>query len=78
MGTELFVAKRFFEIGSDSDITPTENEEHLRSELICLKTAFWMLNKFKEHAKANSIEIASGKGYSVSALCFINFVTQTL
>ncbi|EDR07665.1 uncharacterized protein LACBIDRAFT_327547 [Laccaria bicolor S238N-H82] len=59
MGTELFVAKRFFEIGSDSEITPAENEEHLRSELVRLKTVFWMLNKFKEHAKANSVEIAN-------------------
>ena len=78
MSTELFIAKRFFKVGSDSEITPAENEEHLRSELICLKTAFWMLSKFKGHAKANSIEIASGQGFLVSTLCFINFVTQTL
>jgi len=75
---QLFVGKRFFEIGSDSEITPAENEEHLRSKLVCLKTAFWMLNKFKEHAKVNSVQIASSKDLLVSMLFFIYFITQTL
>jgi len=35
----------------------------LRSELIRLKTVGWMLNKFKEHAKENGVEIATGMSY---------------
>jgi len=40
----------------------------LRSELIRLKTVGWMLNKFKEHAKENGVEIATGMSYCIKTM----------
>jgi hypothetical protein len=54
------VAKRFFEIGSESLVTAAENEEFLSCELTRLKNADWFLVKFKKIAKENNVEIATG------------------
>jgi hypothetical protein len=54
------VAKRFFEIGSDAEVTASENKDYLEKELIRLKTAAWFLNKFKLQAKACGVEFSSG------------------
>ena len=48
--SEVFVVKRFFEIGSERPVTAAENEEFLNCELTQLKTANWFLAKFKKIA----------------------------
>jgi len=60
IGSDHYVAKRFFEIGSDAEVTASENKDHLEKELIQLKTAAWFLTKFKSQAKECSIEFSSG------------------
>lgn len=60
IGSELYVAKRFFEIGSGREVTADENKANLEYELIRLKTAGWLLTKFKSLAKEYSIEHSSG------------------
>ena len=64
--SDLFVAKKFFEIGSDNAITPDENADVLKCELVRLKTATWFLKKFKAAAKEMKVDIATSKLSSVS------------
>jgi hypothetical protein len=58
IGSELYVAKKFFEIGS-GEVTAGENAAHLENELIRLKIAEWFLSKFKSQAKEHGVEFAS-------------------
>ncbi|KAF8886423.1 kinase-like domain-containing protein [Gymnopilus junonius] len=57
--SELYVAKRFFEIGSGTMVTANENKASLENELIRLKNAEWFLAKFKDIAKENGVEFSS-------------------
>ncbi|KAG5649205.1 hypothetical protein H0H81_005423 [Sphagnurus paluster] len=59
MDSKLFVAKKFFEIGSDDSVTADENAEFLKCELIRLKTATWFLKKFNAAAKEMKVDIAT-------------------
>ncbi|KAF8901850.1 kinase-like domain-containing protein [Gymnopilus junonius] len=59
IGSELYVAKRFFEIGSGTMVTANENKASLENELIRLKNAEWFLAKFKDIAKENGVEFSS-------------------
>ncbi|KAF8963109.1 kinase-like domain-containing protein [Flammula alnicola] len=59
IGSDHYVAKRFFEIGSDAEVTASENKDHLEKELIRLKTAAWFLNKFKSYAKECGVEFSA-------------------
>ena len=52
--------KRFFEIGSGTEVTADENKANLENELIRLKNAEWFLAKFKSQAKDNGVEYSSG------------------
>jgi hypothetical protein len=61
IGSDRFVAKRFFEIGSDEEVTAPENKKFLEDELIRLKTAAWFFEKFKVFAKERAVEFSSGK-----------------
>lgn len=59
IGSELYVAKRFFEIGSGIEVTAPENKANLENELIRLKNAEWFLSKFKALAKDSGVEFSS-------------------
>jgi hypothetical protein len=59
LDSELYVVKRFFEIGSGIEVTADENKANLESELIRLKNAEWFLAKFKSQAKDNGVEYFS-------------------
>lgn len=59
IGSDLYVAKRFFEIGSDADVTANENKTQLENELIRLKNVEWFLTKFKALMKDSGIEFSS-------------------
>ncbi|PPQ75329.1 hypothetical protein CVT25_005119 [Psilocybe cyanescens] len=58
IGSDHYVAKRFFEIGSDAEVSASENKDYLERELICLRTAGWFLAKFQTLAKERRIEFA--------------------
>ena len=68
MDSELFVAKKFFEIGSDDSVTADENAEFLKCELIRLKTATWFLKKFKAAAKEMKVDIATSKWFFLTQI----------
>ncbi|KAF8908220.1 kinase-like domain-containing protein [Gymnopilus junonius] len=59
LDSELYVVKRFFEIGSGKEVTADKNKANLESELIHLKNAEWFLAKFKSQVKDNGIEYSS-------------------
>ncbi|KAF9523529.1 kinase-like domain-containing protein [Crepidotus variabilis] len=59
IGTTLFVAKQFYDVGSVGPIvTANENEVGLSNDLIRLKSASWFLDKFKSYSKDKGVEIA--------------------
>jgi len=41
-------------------VTAAENEDYLKSELIRLKTASWMLENFKKLASKHKVKICAG------------------
>ncbi|KAF8959843.1 hypothetical protein BDZ97DRAFT_1906085 [Flammula alnicola] len=59
IGSDLYVAKRFFEIGSGREVTADENMANLENELIRLKNVEWFLSKFKALAKDRGVEFSS-------------------
>lgn len=61
IGSELYVAKQFFEIGSGKEVTADENKTNLESELIHLNNAEWFLAKFKTLTKDSGIEFSSSR-----------------
>ncbi|EDR04435.1 uncharacterized protein LACBIDRAFT_330566 [Laccaria bicolor S238N-H82] len=60
IGSDLYVAKRFFDVGSGREVTAEENTANLENELIRLKMVGWFLHKFKALAKEHSVEFSSG------------------
>ncbi|KIM35059.1 hypothetical protein M413DRAFT_79793 [Hebeloma cylindrosporum] len=61
IGSTLYVAKRFFEIGDGKDdVSAADNKKYLMSELDRLKMTAWFLRNFKSHAKQNNVEISTG------------------
>ncbi|KIK05771.1 hypothetical protein K443DRAFT_120371 [Laccaria amethystina LaAM-08-1] len=59
IGSNHYIAKKFYEIGSDSEVTASENKVHLEKELIQLKMAAWSLEKFKAQAKERNFEFSA-------------------
>jgi len=52
--------KRFFEIGTDIEVSVAENEDYLKSDLIRLKMVLWMLEKFKQATRKSKAGISTG------------------
>ncbi len=65
IGSDRFVAKRFFEIGSPEEITWSENKRYLEDELVRLKMAHWFFEKFKSAAKEVNVEFCSGNIFPI-------------
>ncbi|EDR01742.1 uncharacterized protein LACBIDRAFT_333002 [Laccaria bicolor S238N-H82] len=59
IGSDLYVAKRFFDVGSGREVMAEENTANLENELIRLKMVGWFLHKFKALAKEHSVEFSS-------------------
>jgi len=68
--------KRFYDIGSDSEVTASENKVHLEKELIRLKTAAWFLEKFKAQAKEKNVEFSAGA--KLAYLCIYRLTAHYL
>lgn len=65
IGSELYAAKRFFEIGSGMEVTADENKANLENELIRLKNLEWFLSKFKALARDSGVESSLSKYISI-------------
>ena len=59
---DLFVAKRFFNIGAGSNVgmSDADNEKYLRAELIRLCQGSWFLSRFRDLARQRGVGIFSG------------------
>lgn len=66
IGSSIYAAKRFYELGSENDVTADENKDYLEKELIRLKTTAWFLSKFKANAKKTNVEISEGVYWDLS------------
>jgi heme O synthase-like polyprenyltransferase len=61
LGQDLYVAKRFFDIGTSKAPTATENQDLLEYELIRLLNLEWFLKHFFALAKEKQIEYKASK-----------------
>ena len=59
IGSNLNVAKKFFETGS-GPVTADHNASFLKQELVWLKQGQWFWDRFKDFAKEKSVDISLG------------------
>jgi hypothetical protein len=77
IGTEQYVAKRFYEIGSGQDeVTMVENAANLQFEALRCETARWFLNRFRSAIDDLNMTIAKSTALFLpqrDSISLINF-----
>jgi hypothetical protein len=58
---KLYVAKRFYNVGTQDTVSEEDNKSYLTQEVIRLKTADYLLSQFKDLAEKAGVEMSTGK-----------------